>query len=61
MKCVLCNKPVTVKCIWGLFDYHTKDDMNEADLCNDCSNQLYDKCRGAINSLLMYWKNIKIE
>lgn len=42
-------------CKWGLFD--RTEPINKAILCEKCSGELYDKCRGAINSLLMFWAN----
>lgn len=42
-------------CTWGLFE--RTNPMNEADLCSECAEELYGKCRGAINCLLMYWTN----
>lgn len=53
MKCEICQKEATEQCEWGLYD--RGEPMNIAFLCSNHSSDLYDKCRGAINSLLMHW------
>ncbi len=55
--CELCNGSVAATGIftWGLFE--RTDPMNTAHLCSKHSDDLYDKCRGAINTNLMYWLN----
>lgn len=35
--------------------------MNEAKLCNDCSNLLWLKCAGSVNSGNMHWINKGLE
>jgi len=46
---------MNILCKWGHFE--RTDKMNEAVLCLKHSDDLYDKCRGPINRLLMYWSN----
>lgn len=58
MKCEICGKEATEQCEWGL--YERNEPMNIAFLCSNDSSSLYDKCRGAINSLLMHWASREI-
>jgi len=59
MTCDQCHAVnATVKVEWGLFQ--RVDPMNEAELCNGCSDALWKECKGAVNAGFMHWKNQKI-
>lgn len=58
--CELCGMPATVHCTWGLFEIGgipRNEPMQEADLCQACSDELWKRNAGAVNAGLMYWRN----
>lgn len=59
-KCETCSSPSTVNCVWGLYEHDGKprtEPMQSADLCKQCSDDLWQRVRGAVNAGLMHWTN----
>lgn len=67
MKCDLfsvCKNQAVTNCVWGLYEPNGKtrsEKMNEANLCNDCSNKLWLSCAGAVNAGIIHWTNKEIK
>lgn len=59
-KCETCPEPATVECTWGLYEVQDEprtEPMQNAKLCKTCGDALWHRCKGAVNSGLMYWTN----
>ena len=52
------GEKATVKVTYGLYNEYKKGRMYyEHYLCDKAAKELYEKCKGSINEMLMYWKN----
>lgn len=59
-----CGNEATVHCVWGLYapcEKSREEPMNEADLCGDCSDALWQTVKGAVNAGHMHWVNRAVE
>lgn len=55
------NQPATVKVTYGLYsEFMNGRPHYVVYLCEQGSNELWEKCKDAIKENLMYWKNEKI-
>lgn len=59
MTCKLCTKPATVECEWG--HYQRTEPMNQAQLCDSCSNMVWKQVKSQVNAGICHWVNRKIE
>lgn len=52
------DKPAYAIVTWGLYEHDGKKrtiPMQKAPLCQDCINELWDKCHAAVNLGSMHW------
>lgn len=60
MKCKLCPDPAIIYIVWGLYGEPGKTTvMNSANMCSKCSDELWDKCKPAVDANLMAWASGK--
>jgi hypothetical protein len=54
------EEKATVKVTYGLFSEYKKGrPYYTHNLCDKAAKELYERCKGSINEMLMYWKNEK--
>ena len=59
-RCDTCSNIATVNCTWGLYELRGEprtEPMQNADLCGQCSDDLWQRCKSAVNSGIMHWMN----
>lgn len=66
MRCEIgnCDREATVECEWGLYEVRGEprsEPMQHALLCSKCSDGLWKRVHGAVNSGIMHWVNKPVQ